>query len=158
MVPKIRKVRSFLENFTAGPTSVCFRAVQLQLWAFPVSSLCLCSGSCILQTPSPVMHSSEQCSGGSLSLKMSLWPGLMTESKDLLLGTYLSSGEKQTEAFKPTCGHLLPLTLHGLHILTSTALLVNDNYKCPRGIALRQATSANWAKLLNGDRLFSFSL
>lgn len=155
MVPKMRKVKGSpetspagptLSGFRAGPTLSGFRAGRLWLLGLSSVSSLLRSGACIPHVPSPVMYSSEWCSGGSLSLKTSLWPGLMTAIKDLLVGTWLSSGEKQTEAFKPLCGHLLPLTLQGLCILTSSALLVNDNYKCPRGTPLRQAASANWAQ------------
>lgn len=115
LVPKIRKVKSSLENPMGRPTPVCFQS-RTALATGPF----LCPLSACVQPPAShrchhrLCIPLEWCSAGSLSLKMPLWPGLMTVSKDLLVGTYLSSGEKQTVALKPMYGHLLPLTLQGL--------------------------------------------
>ena len=100
LVPKTRQGRSLLENPLPTPTS-CPKSESPHHLHWTFLSLSSLSGlaSCTLQVPPPVTGSLEWCSGGSLSLRRSLWPGLETAGSTA--GWQPPSGEKQTEASKP---------------------------------------------------------
>lgn len=79
------------------------------------------------------MDSSEWCSGGSRSLRMSLWPGFMAVGKACRLAPPLLLRRSRQRLSSPWAVCLQPLTLEGPFVLPSSALLFNGNCKCSRG-------------------------